>query len=80
MLIQFIGTLPKPTEIPLQEIPRKLTDLDTDIYMDFEENSCYQEGVISETCQRPEHIPGTTRIGKSSEYSQASAKVFTKTS
>ena len=43
----------KPTEIPLQVIPRKLTDLDTDaleqnINMDFEENSPYQEGVISE--------------------------------
>ena len=30
---------PKPTVIPLQEVPRKLTDLDTDINMDFEENS-----------------------------------------
>ena len=39
---------PKPTEIPLQEIPRKLTDLDTDINMHFKENSPYQEGVISE--------------------------------
>ena len=39
---------PRPTEIPLQEIPRKLTDWDTDINMDFEENSPYQEGVISE--------------------------------
>ena len=29
--------LPKPTEIPLQEIPRSLTDLDTGINMDFEE-------------------------------------------
>ena len=44
---------PKPTEIPLQEIPRKLMDLDTDINMDFKENSPYQEGVISETYQRP---------------------------
>ena len=30
---------PKPTEIPLQEIPRKFTDLDIDINTDFEENS-----------------------------------------
>ena len=44
---------PKPTEIPLQEIPSKLTDLDTDINMDFEENSLYQEGVISEMYQGP---------------------------
>ena len=27
---------PKPTEIPLQEIPRKLMDLGTDINMEFE--------------------------------------------
>ena len=32
---------PKATEIPLQEIPRNLTDLDTDINMEFEENSPY---------------------------------------
>ena len=43
----------KPSEIPLQEIPRKLVDLDTDINMDFKENSTYQEGVISEAYQRP---------------------------
>ena len=29
---------PKLTEIPLQEIPRNLTDLDTDINTDFKEN------------------------------------------
>ena len=33
---------PKPTEIPLHKIPIKLMDLDTDINMDFEENSPYQ--------------------------------------
>ena len=33
------GPPPKPAEIPLQEIPRKLMDLDTDINMDFEEDS-----------------------------------------
>ena len=43
---------PKPTEILLQEIPRKLMDLDVDINKDFEENSPYQEGVISETYHR----------------------------
>ena len=30
---------PKPAEIPLQEIPRKLMDLHTGINMDFKENS-----------------------------------------
>ena len=44
---------PKPVEIPLQEILRKLMDLDTDINTDFEENSLNQEVVISETYQRP---------------------------
>ena len=44
---------PKPAEIPLQEIPGKLMDLDTDINTDFKENSAYQEGVISETYQKP---------------------------
>ena len=38
----------KLTDIPLQEIPRKLTDLDTDINIDFEENPPYQEGILSE--------------------------------
>ena len=49
----------KPTEISLQEIPRKLRDLDTDVLeqgtnMDFKENSPYQEGVITEMYQRPD--------------------------
>ena len=47
---------PKPAEIPLQEILRKLKDLDSDINIDFEENSPYQEGVISETYQRPNKL------------------------
>ena len=40
--------------MPLQEIPRNLMDSDMEIYMDFKENSPYQEGVILETYQRPE--------------------------
>ena len=49
---------PKPTETPFQEIRRKLTDIDSDtleqgINTDFEKNSPYQEGVISEIYQRP---------------------------
>ena len=43
---------PRPTEISLQEIPRKLTDIDMN--MDFKENPPYQEGVISETYLRPD--------------------------
>ena len=37
------GSPPKPTEIPLQEIPRKLMDLDADINTDIEENFPYHE-------------------------------------
>ena len=42
----------KPTEIPMQEVPRNLLDFDPEINMDFEENSSFQEGVISEMYQR----------------------------
>ena len=45
---------PKPAEIPLQKTQRKLTDLDTDINIDFEENSPYQAGIISDIYQRPD--------------------------
>ena len=50
---------PKPIEIHLQVIPRKImgSDIDAlkqDINMDFEENSPYQEDVISEMYQRPD--------------------------
>ena len=38
---------------PYRKIPRKLMDLDTEINKDFEENSLYQEGIISEMHQRP---------------------------
>ena len=43
---------PKLTKITLQEIPRKLMDLNMDINMDFEENSPYQEGVISDNISK----------------------------
>ena len=45
---------PKPTKIPLQEIHRNLMDYNTDINMNFKENTPYQEGVTSETYQRPD--------------------------
>ena len=50
---------PKPTEISSEVIPRKIpySDIDAleqDINMDFEENFPNQEGVISETYQRPD--------------------------
>ena len=43
---------PKPTEIPIQEVPMNLSDFDSEINMDFKENSPFQEVVISETYQR----------------------------
>ena len=42
---------PKPTEIPLQEVPRNLLDLDMDVNVNFKENSPVQDGVISDTYQ-----------------------------
>ena len=45
---------PKPVKLPILEIPRSLLDIDPDINMDFEENSPFQEGVISETYQKPD--------------------------
>ena len=50
---------PKPSETLTQVIPRKLPDsdidtLEQDINTDFEENSPYQEGVISEIYQGPD--------------------------
>ena len=44
---------PKPVEKPIQDMPGRLTDLDMDINNDIEENSPYQEGIISETYQIP---------------------------
>ena len=47
---------PKPAEIPTPANPKKIhSDIDAleqDINMDFEENSPYQEGVISEIYKR----------------------------
>ena len=55
----ILGPLLNQLKYPLQVIPRKHTDsdidaLEQDINMDFEENSLHQEGVISETYQRPD--------------------------
>ena len=38
-----------PAEIPWQETLRKMTDLEDDIKTDFEENSSYEEDIISAT-------------------------------
>ena len=44
---------PKPVKTSIPEIPRSLLDIDPELNMDFEENSPLQEGLISETYQRP---------------------------
>ena len=58
---------PKPVKTPIPKIPGSLSDIDPELNVDFEENSPFQEGVISEMYQRPDqsYFPRTTRIGKS---------------
>ena len=46
--------LPKPLKIPIQEVPRNLSGFDPEIITDFEDNSPFQEGVISEMYHRPD--------------------------
>ena len=55
---------PKPTEIPLQEIPRKLKDFDTDVNMDFKEDSPYQEGPNRSYFQEPPELVSLISTGK----------------
>ena len=52
MQILFIGPLLNQLKYPYHEIHRKHMDFDIDINRDFEENSPYQEGVISEAYQK----------------------------
>ena len=35
---------PKPTEIPLQEVPKNFSDFDPEINMDIKKNSTYSRG------------------------------------
>ena len=44
---------PKPVKIPMPEFPGKM-DIDQELNTDFKDNSPFQEGVISETYQRPD--------------------------
>ena len=43
---------PKPVKTPISEILGNLLDIDPELNTDFEENSPFQEGVISEMYQR----------------------------
>ena len=42
---------PKPVKAPIPEIPESLSDIDQELNTNLEENSPFQEGVISETYQ-----------------------------
>ena len=55
-----------PVKIPMPEFLGK-KDINPELNTDFKENSPYQEGVISETYQRPDKsiFTRTSRIGKS---------------
>ena len=44
---------PKPLKIPMSEFPGKM-DINSELNTNFEENSPFQEGVISETYQKPD--------------------------
>ena len=45
---------PRLPDIKTQDNRRMTLDLDLDINKDFEENSLYQQGIISEAYQRPD--------------------------
>ena len=49
-----IDLLLNQQKYPHKTVPRNFSDFDPEINMDFEENSCFQEGVISEMYQRPD--------------------------
>ena len=50
----LIKPSPRPPDIKTQDNRRMTLDLDLVINKDFEENSPFQEGIISETYQRPD--------------------------
>ena len=45
---------PKPVKILIPGIPRSILDIDPELNMDFEDNSPYQDDVVSELYQRPD--------------------------
>ena len=44
---------PKPVSIPMSEVSENI-DIDQELNTNFEENSPFQEGVVSEMYQRPD--------------------------
>ena len=69
---------PKPVRIPTSESPKNI-DISPELNIDFEENSPFQEGVISEAYQRPDKIifQRTSRIERSSQYRQTGTEILT---
>ena len=51
---QLIKPPPRPSDVKTQDNRRMPLGLDLDINRDFEENSLYQEGIISEAYERPD--------------------------
>ena len=45
---------PKPVKTPIPVIPGGLLDIGPELSTDFEDNSSYQVGVVSEMYQRPD--------------------------
>ena len=61
---------PTPPDIKVQDDRRINLDLDLEINKDLEENSPYQEGIISEMYQRPDksQLLKATRISRLDQY------------
>ena len=71
---------PRPPDKMTQNDRQINLDLDLEINQDFEENSPYQEGIISEIYQTREITTGrTTRTSRFSQYRQDSSEIFAKT-
>ena len=73
-------TRPPPRLLDLKENWRTSMDLDTDINTDFEENSPYQEDIISETYKRLDkaYIRGPIKLGKLLDASKLVQKLLPK--
>ena len=71
---------PKPTEIPRQELPRNVSDFDPEMNTALEENSIFQQSVISETYERQDKscFQEPQELDSLIKYRQASTEALTK--
>ena len=77
----FLRPPPRPPDVSNLKTTRKdLLHWDTDRNIDFEGNSLYQQGILSETYERPDrsYISRTYRIKRFNRYYKISPKVSTK--